>query len=392
MLGIAGIVNGDVCGSNLAANSPLPTNIQIGCGLGTPGTICGQSPVCFAANPASAIPANWTVDARQPYPMGSSGEPVAVDSRQGIGMPNPGTAEAEKIKMTLNTSGLRAISHNCWSVCETNLEQVDVGTLPLSPNSISCIREPFVAGSQYQIELARPISAGQWTTITYEGGGDPVTYASLPGNANGDRFSTPADILTLIDCCINQICTPRYGVYSCDINRDGLLNSHDVSRLTDLLNGAGNYIAWNGKQLPGITCLGQPAGGGGGGGGNCPSLPCDGDPGPLLMMSGGGGEFGEAAMMSESTEALENTAPEQADENAAFADWFVAYLLAADPTDGEAADELRLMADALTQWCVDHFTATERTDLVGRLSDPALEFSSAAGEAEAAKSGTALSP
>ncbi|MDO8631796.1 MAG: hypothetical protein Q7R41_15015, partial [Phycisphaerales bacterium] len=327
-------------------------------------------------------------DARQPYPLGEEGEEVLLTSRQGIGSPNPDAREEDKIKLTLgaSASGLRAISHNCWSLCATGIELDDTGMPALLPNKISCIKESPIMSDTYQIILERPISGRHWTRIRYLGGeAQEVSYASLPANANGDYVSTPVDILDHIDSCVNQVRTPPHGVYSCDIDRDGFVNAADNQRLVDLLQGEGNFIVWNGQPLSINTCAsgyGSWGGSGGGGGGppNCTDPEsCGGGIEPQAMVSGGGIE-GDAATFDgagvESGGAV--------DENALFADWFVNYLTTANPVDSSAEDEFRRIVDSLTQWCVGAFTAEERAALAARLSDPTLDFASEVGRREAA--------
>ncbi|MDO8632552.1 MAG: hypothetical protein Q7R41_18885, partial [Phycisphaerales bacterium] len=370
-LAVTGVHNGELCAENLSAAQPLPSNIEIGCGIGATGTICGQSPVCPGGPIYGVVPASGTRDARQPHPENDN----SLGARQGLGSPNPDAREEDKIKVTLYNSGLRAISHTCWPLCETGIEPVETGTL--SPNKISCIRESVVGGNQYQIILDRPISAGHWTTIRYVGAGQHFSYASLPADANGDWTAEPGDITDFIDCCLNHLCPPFLSsVYRCDIDHNGTVNDTDQSVLENLLNGAGTFIEWNGKTLPTNTC----SGGGGGGPPLCTDPEsCGGGIEPQAMVSGGGIEGDAATIDSAGVES-----GGAADENAQFADWFVNYLTTANPTDGAAAEEFRRIVDSRAQWCVDHFTTAERAALAARLSDPSLDFASEAGRLEAA--------
>jgi hypothetical protein len=379
---IGSVMNGSLCAGNFSATQPLPSNVTIGCGIGADGTICGQEPVCPAGDILSSLawPPHGTKDARRPYPMGPDGSAVPLSARQGIGSPNPDACEEDTIRMTLDNSGLRAISHDCWALCETGIEQVDAGTPPLSANRISCVAEPAVGGSEYEIELERPISAGHWTTLRYAPGTTPVIYASLPGNSNGDRYNTALDILKHIDCCVNQIpiCTPPYGNYSCDIDHDGSWTSYDTTALIDLFNGVGTFIPWYGKVLPLNSCIGEKAGGGAGGG-ICPDASCGGeDPGPMSMTMGGPGEgFEESSLEADSSEFVE-------DENAVFSAWVVDFLTEADPQGDHATLVFHESVQLITQWCVSNFGDEEKEALASLLADPGLNFASRVGADAAA--------
>ncbi|MDO8629296.1 MAG: hypothetical protein Q7R41_02285 [Phycisphaerales bacterium] len=341
---IDGQFDGNICGDNLSAAGPLPSNISIGCGLGPPATVCGQPPVCPAANIVTAVPPSGTRDARQPYPQGPTGTEVFLNQRQGIGSPNPDASEEDRIKLTLNASGLRTISHNCWSLCETGKEPVDTGTPELSPNKISCIKESVVAGNQYQIILERPVSAKNWTTIRYTGGTQKISYASLPADVSADGYAGPSDILNLIDCINGQPQWCPFGhPYGTDIDHSGLTAPADILDEIDLLNGAGNFIVWNGKTLPENTCAGR-------------AMLAESLPGPLSAE----------------------------EENQQFADWFVNYIATGDPKDEEGEKLFQMIVESLTQWCVDHFTVDEKKALADRLSDPTLAFASEPGRLEAA--------
>ena len=63
-------------------------------------------------------------------------------------------------------------------------------------------------------------------------------------------FGATADIGSLIDCCLNETCTPTWGIYSCDIDRSGKVGAADLLRLIDLLNGAGAFDEWMGSGIP----------------------------------------------------------------------------------------------------------------------------------------------
>ena len=72
---------------------------------------------------------------------------------------------------------------------------------------------------------------------------------------NGDRTSGPLDILAIIDH-LNGVTQPPLGDWSADVDHSGEHNSQDVLRVVDLLNGAGDFVIWNGVTLPTDDCEG----------------------------------------------------------------------------------------------------------------------------------------
>ena len=321
--------------------------IQDACEYGSP---------CPYAMILSASPPNGTRDARQPHPQGTAGTAVSPTSRQGIGSPT------EPIVITLDVCG--ASSLQCWAFCETGIESVDTGTPLLSANHIASVHERVDQPGVYEITLQRPISAGRWTAIRYMAPSwQWVSWASLPANANGDSIASSLDIQKHDDCCVKHLCAPKYGNYSCDIDHDGQVTSQDTLTLTNLLNGAGTFIVWNGRTLGTNTCFA------GIGGGNCADASCGGgiEPMATAMLIGPPGSPTD-----------ELTTPEA--QNAYFADWFVAFAVSADPANSTEVADLALIVDALTKWCVDHFTAEERGSLAARLAVASREAASSTGK------------
>jgi hypothetical protein len=96
--------------------------------------------------------------------------------------------------------------------------------------------------------LSEPINAGAWTTVRFIPGGTQSRMGHLPGDVNGDHISTVLDILTMVDG-LNGIATLTSE--QLDINRSGVVEPSDILRLIDLLNGAGAFEPWLGRELPG---------------------------------------------------------------------------------------------------------------------------------------------
>lgn len=166
--------------------------------------------------------------------------------------PPTGVADARRPHARGNASALEGILNfiveapigsdrkECWNLCET--------AITASPNAVASAN--YVSPGIYTIALQRPITPGAVTTLSLSG--DPATrgvFYSLPGNANGDSASTPADLLDLIDA-LNGIRFLPWDLYSSDINHSGVLTPADILETIDLLNGADGFASWNGAPLP----------------------------------------------------------------------------------------------------------------------------------------------
>lgn len=192
-----------------------------------------------------------------------------------------------------------------------------------------------VSAGQYRIMLSRPISAGHYTTIEYVSDGSYVTYSSLPGDVGANGTSNSVDILDFIDCCLNSSCTPPAArtKYLCDLDHSNGSNSSDYLTQIDLLNGASTYIVWNNKTLSDNTCVEE--------------------------------QMGMPAVVES-----------QEEQNALLADWFVNFLDNYEPGGNIGESDFVTIVETLTQWCTDHFTASERAALVENLTEPDLKFAS----------------
>jgi subtilisin family serine protease len=122
---------------------------------------------------------------------------------------------------------------------------VVVQTAPGTAPVISAIESLEI--DRVRVVLDRPIDPLAWTTITHVATGSRVRLGFLPADASGDGFTSPADILTLIDS-LNDV-APR-PVWSTDIDRSGVAAPADILGLIDLLNGVFPYPSFNGASLP----------------------------------------------------------------------------------------------------------------------------------------------
>jgi len=218
---------------------------------GTGCTGSGVEPVCPCdyANIEDSDPEDGTMDRRQPHPLNDN----TLDARQGIGSMNYYTGGPEPITITLDVSDQSSL--NCWSLCESGIEPVQEGTAPLQPNRIVSVAD--YGTGEYQIFLARPISATHWTTITYEPSGDAVSFASDPANCNGDSYVNFADMVCLDDLIDSGTCTSN-PAYIWDMDRNGQCNTDDLYRQWDIMNGNGVFYAFfDAIPFGSNTCLAE---------------------------------------------------------------------------------------------------------------------------------------
>ncbi len=180
-------------------------------------------------------PVDGLIDARQPHPHNDPHTPQGIQALRVAAPPG-------------------ADNLHCWSVCESD---------PNGPgNGIASVIDN--ADGTFTVHLAAPLTPGTATRVTYTSTSgctdETATFTAHPGDVNADGVSNARDILTLIDCCMNKVCTPRYGSASCDINRSTADNGTDVLRLIDLLNGAAAYRPWFGTRASTDPCTARCGG------------------------------------------------------------------------------------------------------------------------------------
>lgn len=98
-----------------------------------------------------------------------------------------------------------------------------------------------------RVNLGDRIAETAWTTVAQASGGC-TRIGYLPGNVRGDGVNELAAAAVLIDCLNNSAeCTD----WQADINRDGSRATVlDLTRLSDLFNGAGVYRSYTNLTLP----------------------------------------------------------------------------------------------------------------------------------------------
>lgn len=140
---------------------------------------------------------------------------------------------------------------------------------------------------------------------------------------------------------LNGSASCPWDLYSCDVDRSGTVNATDILGVIDLLNGARAFTAWNNRALPT-----RPAA--------CP-----------VSYPPGGGSSASASLGPDDDQGL---------ANARLADAIVRYYTTVDLAAEATPDTAMALIRALRDWCVDHFSASERGALAERLSDPTLSY------------------
>lgn len=167
-------------------------------------------------------PPNGVVDARRPH------APLYPQSPQGIS--------------TVVATGPEGATAECWSVCES----------PANSSSVEIVEVSESPPGTYTIQLNRPITAGAVTMISYLDDDSQLSkgrFISHPGNVDGNAYTLPSDILSVVDH-INGYRPAPWGKYSTDLDYSGAVLPADILTLIDLLNGTNGFAAWNGTPLP----------------------------------------------------------------------------------------------------------------------------------------------
>ncbi len=199
-------------------------DIQSPCPEALLATACPDGPIDWLD------PVDGLIDARQPHPHNDPHTPQGIQALRVAAPPG-------------------ADNLHCWSVCESD---------PNGPgNGIASVIDN--ADGTFTVHLAAPLTPGTATRVTYTSTSgctdETATFTAHPGDVNADGQSNARDILALVDCCLNKVCTPPHGNASCDINRSQFSNATDLIRLIDLLNGAAGYRPWFGTSPARQDCM-----------------------------------------------------------------------------------------------------------------------------------------
>lgn len=212
-----------ICIDEAAAICPCAAAASGGCtnqdGASVP---CALSP--SAVCPAGAItwlnPAGGTVDARQPFDLVAPSLPMGVD-------------------VFVVTAPAGATEIDCWAFHETGSAR--------TPHIITGFSPDGEVPNGYRILIDQPITSGEVTSMIYGSDGcvgSIGTFTAQPADSDANGTAAPSDVPGLIDCCLKRVRNPSFGEYSCDIDHSGgSVGVTDLTRLVDLLNGAGAYDA-----------------------------------------------------------------------------------------------------------------------------------------------------
>lgn len=166
--------------------------------------------------------------------MGSDPPTDAIDARQ------PGSPDGTRIdgwdRVTL-----------LFSRDGSGLTPADFAIEQSAPGRVPQVERVIVNGSRVIVELDAVVTVGSWTRITHIASGTGVRLGHLPGDVNGSRRVTAADILTLLDHMDSALDLP---IRRTDMDRNGRVDTDDVLRLLDLINGWDGYPAFLNRSLP----------------------------------------------------------------------------------------------------------------------------------------------
>ena len=163
-------------------------------------------------------PSSGVIDARQPFPFNNPAGLLGID--------------------TITVSAPPGADAACFSLSETNANPNLHPPLPaaLTTNRIESVIS--LEGDVHKIELARPITPGEVTTIAYTDElytAHAAHFASLPGDVGADGIARESDIDILVSI-LNGDAAPPWPGFSDDIDHSGSTGPRDLLRLIDLFN------------------------------------------------------------------------------------------------------------------------------------------------------------
>lgn len=165
---------------------------------------------------SAASPHNCVIDASQPF--GPTGQ-------------NPKGFTSITLNMRCPTTGLAP-------------SEFAISTVP--QNSAPTILTATPSGRDVTLALSGPIPPGSWACFTHTASNTKACIGFLPGDVDRNGIVAVADEALLRSCLTGASCPTDL----CDINRDGVCNDADVTRLEDLFYGNFHYHPWLGSSLP----------------------------------------------------------------------------------------------------------------------------------------------
>ena len=171
-------------------------------------------------------PLDCEVDARQPHDLNDANIKFGWDSIE--------------LEFTGDPSGLATM--------DFDIEQLPDGF----PPSITGFMPAGGGSNTGTLSLFPSINPGKWTCVYLRSDeNNKVCVGYLPGDADRDGTTAPADILAVIDD-LNDVIPGD--IWEIDMDRDGTKAPADILRVIDLLNGAGQLQSWNGVSLEPWPC------------------------------------------------------------------------------------------------------------------------------------------
>jgi len=130
-----------------------------------------------------------------------------------------------------------------------DFEVTQIPALPAPPNPPTIVVTNGPGANDKTLTFNVPIQPNRWTCIRHIASNARRCLGFLPGDANGNGFVLPNDILEIVDT-INGV---RPGgplpIHLCDIDRSGVCLPADLIGELDLLKGFG-FSRQIGKTLP----------------------------------------------------------------------------------------------------------------------------------------------
>lgn len=223
---------------------------------GTSSIVLFSKPVVDAANGGALTPASFEISL-----VSNLSPPVAV-------VDEPPASEGDQVQAADAVSVDQGIVQPQIGGPVTHIDQlggitdpsVGVTGLPM-PVITSVTPGP---GNSFMLTLDRPIVPGAWTrlkALVMDGDGvqasqNTIALGFLPGDANGDGIVEMQDLQALLGqlrmCAAAGTCSAPAALTSADMNRDGTVNTQDLLRLVQLLNGVQTQNAWKGVSLPAL--------------------------------------------------------------------------------------------------------------------------------------------
>jgi len=182
--------------------------------------------------------------ATQTCPTGTVTFLDPVDGIVDAGYPTDPTDEAALLtpdRFTVQApAGADAV--DCWDLCESAATNGDNSVVEVIDNGNGTL----------DVVLARPMTPGAVTKLTYTANGAAAAYTSHPGNVNGDSAASATDVLSIIDCLnnVDPLGNCPWGDASSDVDRSGVTAPADVLAVIDLFNGTGAFVPWVNSSLP----------------------------------------------------------------------------------------------------------------------------------------------